>query len=212
MRRAWGVLSHNRRTLTWWLAGAIGWPGVLAVLVFAGADVSTLLRDPSSVSEAPASTGMFSLVGILVWGIGAGSCLLAAAVCARGFDRGEARFLLATGFVAVGAGVDDALLLHEEVFPNVVGIPEGVVLAVYGVAVVLWAAAYRRSFSPGVSVLLALAALSFALSFSVDLLIDFVLLEDAAKYLGLTTFVAFCVGQSLGSLARSAATHNLEGA
>jgi hypothetical protein len=126
------------------LAGALALGLALAGLDLADAPVIDLLRDPSVASDSPWWSGAISLVGLLLWASAAGMLLLTGVVVRDGGDPERARFYLASAALIGWFAVDDALLVHEEVLPEELGVPRAVVIVVYGAAAVAWAVRFRH--------------------------------------------------------------------
>lgn len=107
-----------------------------------GADVSELVRDPTSIAEVAPWTGFLSTLAVMAWAAAAGACVTAG-LALRGAGDPNARFMLATAALIGYIALDDGLLLHEGIGPDYVGIPE---LAMYGLllgAVAGWLFGFR---------------------------------------------------------------------
>lgn len=163
----------------------------LVLYIHASADVSmgTLTRDP--LSGKPAYLGLLSQVGILAWAAGA-AVSLAAASALRGTPRG--RFLLGAGALSVVLCIDDAFLLHDEVLP-LIGVPEGFIYVAYIGLIVVFLVTFRRHILQTQYAVLMLALAFLALSMVCDAWglpwLDPYLLEDGAKFVGITLWTAY---------------------
>jgi len=181
------------------LAAAYGL--VVAGLVAAGAPVEEVTPDPSSVTGSSAYVGLGSMIGLMMWAGAAGAALTAAfALRARGRRPEEVRFLLATGALALVAGVDDAALVHEQIAPAWLGIPQVVVLGAYGVIALAWILRFRERLRESDVLLLGLAGACFAVSILIDQVLVSRVVEDSFKYLGLATFLVYVVREAHASL------------
>jgi hypothetical protein len=175
--------------------------GSLAVLHVAGVETSDLGRDPAVVGGLGADVGMLSQLGLMLWGLAVGACLLAAAA---GYLRGDpqlAVFLASTAALLLVLGVDDALLIHEQVIPNKVGIAEEIVFLALGSLVLAYAARFRRELLGGDVILLGVGAAMLALTVAVDVLDALPLtVEDYFKLIGMVALAIWCFSTSLQAL------------
>jgi len=163
----------------------------LVLHIHATAEVSmgTLTRDP--LSGKPAYLGLLSQMGILVWAASAATCLLAAGVL-RGAP--ESRFLFGAGILSLVLCLDDAFLLHDEVLP-LVGVPEELIYAGHLGIVLVFLVAFRRQILRAHYPVLLLALGLLGVSVVCDAWglpwLDPYLLEDGAKFAGITMWTAF---------------------
>jgi hypothetical protein len=151
-----------------------------------------MLRDPAQVMEAPMYVGAISNLGLVLWGSAATVCIFAAVA------RRDAR-----AFWTYAAGLtlllllDDWLLLHDVVLPDVFGLPDLVVYAAYALAVLVYLVRYRYVLLLGDWSLLLLSFAWFAASIGFDQLDGLVDLpglyvwEDGAKLFGIATWLLF---------------------
>ena len=171
-----------------------------------GVPLASLLRDTTATLNAPFHTGLLSNIGILMWGSCTTVCLFAAVVVDRA-STGVigARFFLAAAAVTAWLALDDALLLHEQVFPIYLGLPGQLSLAIGGGATLALLIAFRRAvLASDLPVLVAALALLGG-SAGLDLLDDRgmlgalllhssalqTLLEDGMKLLGITLWLCY---------------------
>lgn len=124
-----------------------------SMLAAVAADVPArdLVRDPAPYLGTPLHVGLLSTIGVLLWAAAA-ALALAAAVA-----DGRLRIVAA---VSALCAIDDAFLLHEEVWPQLTGLPEELALLPYAVLGVLLLrrlstleATPRRTFTLAVGVL-----------------------------------------------------------
>lgn len=189
---------------------------IYAVLALSsGRLLALLIRDPNSMAD----TGLFyqgalSHLGVLLWWAASVISAFASVLIGRAPHKGRrgtrAFFLylaILTGFLAL----DDLFMLHEEVFPNYLGIPESVVYAGYGVLALGFTrflpVIYRTPF--------ALLALGFGF-FLFSVLSDFgmlrvlfglsggvsLALEDLSKALGIVSWFAYALSAGLQEVRR----------
>lgn len=183
-------------------AGAVLVLGLAAVAAeHTGRELSFFTRDPLAELHEPIYTGAVSTLGALVWWTGGVAALLAAAVVRRGE---AAHALAAGGLLTLLLAFDDLFVMHEELIPDLVGIPERVVYAAYaaaGLAFVWW---HRRFLVPAPrALLLGLAVALFGLSIAFDVVAPGRhALEDGAKLLGIVAWTTLFVVAALEELSR----------
>ncbi|NQY35953.1 MAG: hypothetical protein HRT37_13470 [Alteromonadaceae bacterium] len=173
--------------------------GVLSIYFAArylNVSLSVFIRDPISLLRAPLYTGVMSNVGILFWVSSAAVCLFSAYTISQCSGRTN-RFLLYAGYMTLWLVLDDMFLFHEELFPNYLGISQGLIIIVYLVMFLVFFIKFFRTILTTDFVLLLLACAFFAAS----LICDFALpqrgivhlVEDSFKLLGIITWlVYFC--------------------
>jgi hypothetical protein len=169
---------------------------VLGIHYWRDIPLNWLTRDPAAVADRPFYIGVLSQAGIFFWAASATICFFSALVIPRRSDTLEMRrFLVAFGVLTLVLGFDDVFLVHEEVFPVYVGVPEEVVIASYGLfGLALLVRFYRVILET--DYLLLGAALGF---FALSILFDFFeqpgpnssWFEDAAKTAGIVYWLAY---------------------
>lgn len=153
--------------------------------------------DIAATAEVEPWTGVYSTLGLIVWGVMLGALILAALVVGRQGDRRSARFFGVTALLAGYLAIDDALLLHEDVLPEDVGFPEPVFYMTLLAGTLAWLVVYRSFLLSSDLLLLGLAAAGFGLSIVGDVL-DFPMrFEDGAKYVGLGAATGWAVSVCL---------------
>jgi cellulose synthase/poly-beta-1,6-N-acetylglucosamine synthase-like glycosyltransferase len=163
----------------------------VAIHVWKGTDYGNLTRDPVVVAEVPIWTGFISQIGILLWAAAATVCLFCSTVLTGTPESSRNRlFFLASGALTLLLGLDDAFLLHEEVFPRL-GVSEHAVYATYVGAVMFYLVAFRSLIMDSEFLLLGIALLGFALSVLSDLIAGPFLFEDGVKLLGIVTWLMY---------------------
>ncbi|MCB6179843.1 hypothetical protein LHP98_17110 [Rhodobacter sp. Har01] len=160
------------------------------------------LRDPAALHGFNPFHGMVSILGILALACSGTVCLFAARHC-----RHEASFLSAAGLFSLVIAADDLFLLHEEVGPHWLGLPEPAILAAYGLAAVAIAVRFRdRLFGADpLGLWLALVFLSGSVlsdQFEVVHGQNGYILEDGLKFVGLVTWAGFWIGRAGQALGR----------
>lgn len=105
-------------------------PPVALIAVFAAVVWSTgipdavLLRDPAAVANAPFYIGIGSNLGLGVWAAAAALVFFAAAMIGPDPARREERkFLLWSGLLTVGLLIDDTMMIHDQIYPDLLHLP-----------------------------------------------------------------------------------------
>ena len=180
----------------------------LAVAFFNGSlPFAALSRDPLAAAKdyGPCCSyfyGALSSIGVLLWFGTAAVLAFAAMICMKRHSRIATQHLALMAFVCVMLGFDDLFMLHEAFLPGY-GVPEKVVVGVYGVIAafaVVWTGETMLSRRNRASLLLAGAFLGF--SVRVDLLHQsggalHYLLEDGSKFLGIGAWAHYNISAAL---------------
>jgi hypothetical protein len=161
-----------------------------------GVDPNRILKDPAAHTGFPFYLGFFSHVGVLAWWTAAVSCLIAAAVLWTRHKPAWAA-LAVGGTLSAVLGLDDLLLLHEEVFPNYLGVPEVFIFLIYACWVLIYLIRFRVFHLSMGWQLLALALAFFSLSAFMDLTNIVwspwwgLVLEDGFKFTGVCSWATY---------------------
>jgi hypothetical protein len=203
VRPAW---QYKQAVPLWVYTFCIGGPlaAVLLATVVVGIAPDRVLKDPAAYFGTAVHVGFFSNVGILAWWTAAAACLTAAAVL-RSWGNPAWQALAAGGLLTAVLCVDDFMLLHEEVLPTHLGVPEAVTFAAYGSAALLYLWRFRQFHRAMETSLLFVALVLFGISVVVDLAdIDDnwwgVLLEDGAKFTGIIVWATYHARSACGAL------------
>lgn len=185
------------RQLLPWAALLVAVLAGLAIAGAAGTPTRDLTRDPTAIGEMAPWKGSLSLVASMLWASVATSMVVAVMTHDDSVDRPY--FLGLLGVVAL-LGLDDSLLLHEEVLPAV-GVPEPAVVGVYAALVVAFVAWRRRRLTARHPAPLLAAAAGLAASATADVLFDALgvdgltnvatIVEDGPKLWGLLALATF---------------------
>jgi hypothetical protein len=156
---------------------------------------STLTRDPTTATGAPIYTGFLSQVSILLWASATAICLLSAKVTSSLPDNPTfPRFFFASAALTLMLGLDDAFLLHEVVFPYL-GVSENIVYASYIGLTLVYLVIFRKNILKTKYILFFMSFLFFGLSMGLDVItprgVDFFLLEDGAKLVGIMSWLTY---------------------
>jgi hypothetical protein len=191
------VWSIDRRQLRLLLVPGIAVGVVASVLLLlwaAGADTRLLIRDPLVAAQAERNwLGAISQVMVLVWAVAAG-VLAATSLLSRkaGLPPKRAAMFLAAAVLVLGLGLDDALVFHDALAPEDLGISQRAVKAAWVVLGLAWAVAYRRQLMEGHPQLLLAAGALFAASLAFDR-VELLTYEvdDGAKFSGILTLLGW---------------------
>lgn len=169
-------------------------------------DPADYLWDPGTGFKIPAYVGMLSHLGTMLWSASAAFCFLGAMLLARWRREGESaadgsqrrsgrRFLFWSSAVCAMLMFDDALLLHDRVFPYTLGIDERIVYVVYVTLIILYVIAFARRILATDYEFLFLAASCVGASVLMDRLLPFTpletFLEDSLKFIGILFWAAY---------------------
>jgi hypothetical protein len=165
---------------------------VLAVLKLTRDEVLSLTADPTTTADLPPWTGVFSTLGVIGWAASVGVCALAAVVL-HARRSSSTSFFVATAALLSYLALDDAYLLHEYVGPEVLHVPQSVVVAALGAAVAVWAWRFRRRLAESDLLVLGIAGLALAGSVVVDATgrYGLIIVEDWLKLSGIAALFAW---------------------
>lgn len=175
------------------------WIAVLSLLHLGGHNAAPLLRDPATMAGLPVWHGAMSTLGCMAWAVVAALCLC---VHVAREDPGLRTWALLAA-LAAALGVDDALMLHEEVLPSI-GVAQEFTFLAYGVVAALIArdiiARPGRFDAP----LLLVACGALGLSIGLDVLVEdgAVIYEDGPKAFGVAVLVVWAAGRASTHLRR----------
>lgn len=163
--------------------------------------------DVATEAEIHALTGGVSQAGLLVWGITAGAAAIVGAALWQQGRREESLFLLVAAAGIAFLGLDDALLLHEDVLKNHLGIPSYVTFMVFGSVMAAWAFRFRSLVLSSDVSLLFLTGVAVGLGMTVDLFeLWSVAGEDWLKYVALAGLAGWVADTCLSLLATDRGT------
>ncbi len=167
---------------------------------------ATLSRDPTQAAGVPFYVGIVSNLGILLWDTAVVVCLFAAALVRRDpARRDDMWFLASLGTLTAVLMLDDLFMVHDEVFPKYLGVPEEPIEALYLLMTLAFMLRFRRLLLRP-QVLLFLSALAL---FGVSILIEYApegwslrihVIEDGSKLLGIANWLAYALWASFERL------------
>lgn len=157
-------------------------------------DTEDLTRDVNALAGLPPYAGIVSNLGVLFWCASATVSLFAGLIGKRKGLSIES-FLIYSGILSVVLMLDDLFLLHEEVFPENLHIPEKLVFAIYGILAVAIFFQHRKIILSTNYLILLTCTMFLGLSVFVDVFFnDFRgedLVEDGAKIIGIMTWFGY---------------------
>lgn len=164
--------------------------------------VEILTRDIFVTTQAPVYTGLLSNLGILTWGISCAICIFTWFLVKpnNSQEKKVKAFIGWSGLISVFMMIDDFFMLHEEVIPTHVGIPEKLIVLAELAWVVFHLYYFRKIILNSTPYkILGLSLLWFIFSLGVDVLpieINYhtfqsnlmFILEDGSKLMGIVTW------------------------
>ncbi len=191
---------------------------VAAVVKATGIPGEVFMRDPAQVVEAPFYLGLVSNLGILVWCTGGAVALFAAVLLTGRPGRAEQRrFLLWSGVLTLAVMIDDLLLLHDKLIPDLTHLPEQAVNVVHLTVALIYVARFRRLIFASDRMLLVLATALMGLSLVMDqwhllfrltgrmILPENYLLEDGPKLLAIVSWMGYLLRRASDAVRASTA-------
>ncbi|HEY9623612.1 MAG TPA: hypothetical protein V6C78_24860 [Crinalium sp.] len=169
-----------------------------------------LTRDPLAIVDKPFYFGAISQLGILVWCVGAASCLFGYIILKQLNPREKEfpRFFLWAGLLTATLMLDDLFMGHEMIFPRYLHISEKIIYVFYAIAFSLFLISFRKTILKTNFWILALVFVFFGMSIISDaaelgrhilppalLKRDMhLLLEDGTKEFGILSWCTyFCI-------------------
>ncbi|GMG88470.1 hypothetical protein [Biformimicrobium ophioploci] len=159
------------------------------------------VNDPAAISGRNPFSGVYSNLGVLVWCAAAAVCVFAGWNCLKHGLRKSGRFLLVSGGITALLTLDDLFMLHEYVFPKMLGVPQEVVFFVYLAMFAGYLAFFCREILDTEFTILAVSFCLLGVSATIDNLIhsqtDLInLIEDWFKFAGLLIWAIYFVRTS----------------
>lgn len=167
-----------------------------------GVPFGDISREPQVTLHGPALVGVQSNLGVLLMWTATSVSLFAYTVLRRwSFSPVRPTYFLWAGLISGLLGIDDLLLLHDEVIIDLLGVYERQTYVAYAGICVLFALAYRRTILGSSSLLLfVLAVFLLAGSVAIDQTSRWwadpnlrIFFEDGTKLIGITAWLAFFV-------------------
>lgn len=198
-----------------WCTGTVLLVTGFTVAIASTTDVtpSQLTRDVASAYALSPYSGIVSTMGVMLWSAAAAVALAWSRWICPGTEAGA--MLRHAGLVTALLGLDDGLLLHDEIVPALLPV-RGVQYLFYAVYVALlgWLLVrHRRLVAQSEVWLLAAAGAGFAAAVAMDVLLPFraadgsinevqVCAEDLAKFAGITFWLGYLTSVAAAAVAR----------
>lgn len=181
-----------------------------------GTPFAVFTRDPLAVTDGQPYFGLFSNIGILFWCAAAVICLFAWFVTQHASQSAMRNFLLCSGTLTLLLLLDDLFMLHENVFPEILGIRQRYVLLTYLLLTFAWLVRFRKTILAGRCISLLLVALAFfATSLAADVFSLYTddehwlhLWEDGAKLIGIVAWFNYFLHVGANEVMRHYPTKN----
>ena len=168
--------------------------GTFALAHATGHRISDLTRDPADLTHSEVYLGLLSNIGVLVWTAAAAVCLFTAVTMRRLGDRQAGRFFLASGLVTLLVTLDDFFMFHERLLPDVLGVPQYLYPAAYGLMMLAYLGSFADSILRNDYLLLVLAFGLLGTSMGIDSVVHFsdkkAFVEDGLKFMGILFWAA----------------------
>ncbi|WP_052141092.1 hypothetical protein [Pseudoalteromonas piratica] len=154
-----------------------------------GIPLSQFVRDPNSIANAPFYNGFYSQLGLFVWFASAALCFFLANALSGATAKIKLKtFFISSACISLMLGLDDAFLLHEDVFPSL-GVSEAMVMMLYGLSILIYLTCYFKFIFTTRFLILGCAFFFFALSVGYDMILPdkyhSYAIEDSAKMAGI---------------------------
>lgn len=212
-------LGHKLRTIfgqtcsTTYLVLLLGSTALIGSLILAIALIeqpgSMLTDDPAAITNQPFYLGAFAHLGILLWCATATISFFTFALLKDVVNQSQSRrFFLSSGMITILLLLDDLFLLHENVLPNIFGIPQKLVYVIYAIIVAFYLIKFSKLIFKTNFIPLLLALALFAISIFNDQLTFFAeynkdlhtVVEDGSKLLGIYCWLIYFAVGSLDKL------------
>jgi hypothetical protein len=178
-----------------WISIAALYIGVLGLGFANDVSVSFFTRDPMAIAGYPFYTGLLSNIGILLWTSAAAICFLNYAILSKQSVKLPVRsYLLYSGMLTMLLLLDDLLMMHEQVFPVYLKIPEKAYLIGLGICAGSYLFRFRQVILNTEYTVLLAAYCFLGLSVCIDILPHFqgkYTVEDGCKLLGIATWLLY---------------------
>ena len=171
-------------------------------------EVGDFTRDPAQVLDGKFYVGIISNVGLLFWMATLSITIFTAVILMKNqkIDKRQYRFLFYSSLLTFFLLTDDLLLLHDHVFPVLLGLPEMLIYALYITFIISFAVYFYKTLLASNFFLFVLAGFFMGLSIGIDIIGDFIivpahfLFEDGFKFCGIIAWFLYFSGYSYNSI------------
>jgi hypothetical protein len=161
---------------------------IVAAFAISGIRMDKISRDPAELADLPIYYGLLSNLGMLVWGAGAFISFFASFHVEGPKISSLLRW---AGILTLMLLLDDFLLIHDEVFPNVLLLPEWLVYLFYFVTFPLFFLSHLNVILKQTEYpILALGIFLMGVSVLIDMYVlpGVIDVEDSCKLAGIVTY------------------------
>jgi len=159
-----------------------------------------LTRDPASILHGRPYVGIISNIGILFWSSAAAISFFVSIILFKSREKKMGTFLFFSALLTSVLLLDDLFMLHENVFPKYLLIPQNLVHAGYFSLVSVYLFKFRSVIFQTEYIILSLALVFFGLSVFCDIFLPSsnieLLFEDGFKLFGIITWFIFFIRTS----------------
>lgn len=175
---------------------------VAAVSVHFGVKIPDMTRDVAAIANIHPLSGFLSSFGILLWWASASIWFFAAGIHRVRQSSELYGFAISAALLSTYLAIDDLFQFHELLAPTYLGVPEGAVYGVLGLAMASYLLVYRRLLLRPDGLLLLLALGFLAGSVVIDGVLErwmwrighwTYFVEDGMKWLGVVSWCSYCV-------------------
>jgi hypothetical protein len=164
--------------------------------------IGVLTRDPAAVASVHPFTGVLSNLGVLLWCSSAAICLFSGVVLHHTPRTKGCWFLICSALLTLGLLFDDFFLFHDFLARRYLGLSEKFVYIFLVGVTAAYLLIFRRVILQSEYAVLCLALVFFAISVAIDTIFErwlwwqrlgdwIYLVEDGAKFLGLTSWCSY---------------------
>lgn len=163
-----------------------------------GVPMSTMTRDVTALAKVPFYYGILSQFGIIFWAMAGVICFLFYNILKK---KKRKKFFVASFVITLILCLDDAFLLHEEVLPNILGIPELMVYFAYFAIMGGYVLLFYKTILKTNFIYFLMAIGFFAFSMLVDKFFSWHhLFEDGSKFIGIVCWLVYFYSTGIKSL------------
>lgn len=172
--------------------------------------IAVFTRDPAATADIPPLSGVSSHFGVLLLTASGAICLFSWFISTFRSNPGKSSsFLFYSGCMSLILALDDLLMLHESLYPRVLGVNEKIVFLVYGLLILGGIIRFRKEILQSEYLILLIAFCFFGISIFIDLSDGFheyseatiwqwqIFLEDGFKLLGIVSWFGYFLKCSL---------------
>ena len=161
--------------------------------------------DPTAVLDGHPLVGAISNIGILFWCSTAAVCLFVSTIHRKKGNAIIAKFLLYSSSLTSVLLIDDLFMLHEDLLPIYLHIPQTLIYAAYLSIILIYFIKFSSMILQTEFILLFIACAFLGLSVGVDIFLSdqnlIYLVEDGFKLFGIITwfiyFTRLCIAQTI---------------